>query len=508
MIFYNEMGCGEAIAVNTRSATSLLILLFAGFSIAPIGVHAQWSNDPTVNVVVSDLAGGTTQPKIAPTSDGGFYISWLDNAADGYDVRLQRLDVDGNELWAHNGLLIADRHDQPVIDYGICTDTDDNAYVAFECCTFGATSEHVVLTKVMPDGSFAWGPFGIPASPANQGVLNAACAPTDDGNIAVAWSSSTGVRAQKVDPSGSLLWTAAGALAGQATGINLLADVEPGLQGDAIVSWNNISGDTRIFFAQKLAAADGSRLWNGGVPDRVFGAGNLETYFYKFDADGAGGGVFWDYDTVGSHDVPRVQHLDADGNPLLGADGIVATTDNTIDHTNTYAWFDVTTGDIYAVWRDSRVDGAGMAEGVSAQRIDASGALQWGDTGKVLVPLSASSDGTYFISQPIALPAPGGFVASWVVGAAPAPDQPLRASYLDHDGNAVWSTTTVDAKTTRYTSHAVAAVSSSGYFAYAWTDGDDTAGASTIRAQNINLDGSLGNPAPNDMIFADGFDGA
>jgi len=59
-----------------------------------------------------------------------------------------------------------------------------------------------------------------------------------------------------------------------------------------------------------------------------------------------------------------------------------------------------------------------------------------------------------------------------------------------------------------YTSHAVAAVSTSGYFAYAWTDGDETSGASTIRAQNINLDGSLGNPAPAVPIFADGFDGA
>ena len=492
--------------MNAHSSMSRLILPFAALLMAS-GVRAQWSNDPTVNLVVSDLAGGTTQPKIAPMSDGGFYISWLDNAADGYNVRLQRLDVDGNELWAHNGLLIADRHDPLVVDYGICTDPDDNAYVAFECCTFGTATERITLTKVTPDGSLAWGPFGIPASPANQGALNAACTPTDDGDIAVAWSSSSGVRAQKVDPAGSLLWSDLGALASSSTGTNLVADLEPALQGDVIVSWNNIVGSTRIFFAQKLAAADGSRLWNGGMPDRVFGAGNLETYFYKFDADGAGGGVFWDYDTVGSHDVPRVQHLDADGNPLLGADGIVATTDDTIDHTNTSARFDAATGDIYAVWRDSRVDGAATADGVSAQLIDATGNLLWGDTGKVLVPLTDSSDGTNAISQPIALPAPGGFVASWVVGGDPAPDQPLRASYLDRNGNAVWPTTTVDAKTMRYTTHAVAAVSTSGYFTYAWTDGDESSGASTIRAQNINLDGSLGNPAPSDEIFADGFDG-
>lgn len=479
-----------------------ILLLVIPMALFANGARAQWSSDPADNLIVADVTFGTTQPKIAPTTDGGFYVSWLDSG-NSYDVRLQRLDVDGYELWAHNGVLIADRHDTLVIDYGICTDSEDNAYVAFECCTFGASSERITLAKVTPDGSLAWGPFGIPASPANQGALNAACAVASDGNILVAWSSNAGVRAQKVDPSGTLLWASSGALASSLNPVNLLADIEPGLDGDAIVSWNNISGGTRILFAQKLASADGSRLWNGGMPDRIFGTGNLETYFYKFDADGAGGGVFWDYDTVGSHDVPRVQHLDADGNPLLSADGVVATTDNTIDHTNTFATFDATTGDIYAVWRDSRVDG-GLAQGVSAQRIDVTGALQWGDTGKVLVPL----EGTNVISQPIALPAPGGFVASWVVGTAPVPDQPLRASYLDTDGNAIWSTTTVDAKTTRYTSHAVAAVSTSGYFAYAWTDGDETSGTSTIRAQNINLDGSLGNPPPADTIFADGFDGA
>jgi hypothetical protein len=483
----------------------ILLLVIASASFANTA-RAQWSNDPAANLIVADINGGATQPKIAPTSDGGFYISWLDRGF-GYDVRLQRLDADGRELWAHNGVLIADRNDPLLIDYGICTDSDDNAYLAFECCTYGAASEHVTLAKVTPDGSLAWGPFGVLASPSNQGALNAACALASDGNILVAWSSNSGVRAQKVDPAGSLLWTATGALASQLTGISLLADVEPGLNGDAIVSWNNISGNTRILFAQKLASADGSRMWNGGMPDRIFGAGNLETYFYKFDVDGVGGGVFWDYDLVGSYDVPRVQHLDVDGNPLLGVDGVVATTDNTIDHTNTSAWFDAATGDIYAVWRDSRTDGAGMSEGVSAQLIDSTGALQWGDTGKVLVPLTSSSEGISYISQPIALPAPNGFIASWVVGAAPAPDQVLQATYLDHDGNAVWPTAIVDAKTIRYTTHAVGAVSASGYFAYAWTDGDETLGTSTIRAQDINLDGTLGSPPVEDAIFLDGFDG-
>ena len=51
------------------------------------------------------------------------------------------------------------------------------------------------------------------------------------------------------------------------------------------------------------------------------------------------------------------------------------------------------------------------------------------------------------------------------------------------------------------------ALSSNGYAAWAWTD-DDASFAGDVKAQNINFDGTLGVAAPDDVIFADGFDGA
>ncbi len=69
----------------------------------------QWSNDPAQNLAVADRPGEQTQVKVHPTSDGGAYLGWFDNATGGYDVYLQRLDAAGNEQWAHNGVLLADR---------------------------------------------------------------------------------------------------------------------------------------------------------------------------------------------------------------------------------------------------------------------------------------------------------------------------------------------------------------------------------------------------------------
>lgn len=474
-----------------------------------VAVQAQWSTDPAASLIVADVDNGTTQPKMAPTPDGGFYVSWFDNIGNGFDIRLQRLDANGNALWAHNGILVADRGYSSTYDYGLTVDADGNAYLSFNCCENGAADEHIAVSKVRPDGSLAWGASGIDVSTADEGIYNAYVSPAEGDKVVVAWSSEGGVRVQKLDADGNAQWAADGVLIDQPNGVKLLGGLQVGVDGDVIVSWNNQpTFSTRILTAQKLAGSNGAALWNNGTGVRVFGQGNLQAGYYPpFLADGAGGGVFWDYDFSGGSWVSRVQHLDADGSPLLGANGVLGTTDTTQDHVGTSATYDPASGDIYLVWNDSYVENLQDYDGVSAQRIDASGNRAWGDTGKVLAAPMNSTDGTHAISQLVALPAPGGFVASWVTGAIPAADQPITAAMVDAAGEFVWAKPRVAIKTQGYTGRTVGAISTHGFAAYTWQDGDDGAGLSTIRAQNLNFDGTLG-PADTDTVFKDGFDGA
>lgn len=491
-------------STSSPRATAMLgaMLLFAS------SAHAQWSADPTVNLIVADASGGSTQPKIVAAPDGGFYVSRF-SATDGFDIYLQKLDANGNEQWAHNGVLVADRNYSFTYDYGLAVDAAGNAYVSFNCCDNNAPTEHIVVNKVLANGTLPWGASGVTVStPAStEAVYNAYVTATSDANVVVAWSAASGIRAQKLDANGAALWIANGVLLNQPSGVKLLGDVEPGLNGDAIASWSNQSGSARILRAQKLASADGAAAWNGGSAVRVFGLGNLQAgYFPPFLADGAGGGVFWDYDAIGSAFYARVQHLDANGSPLLDVNGVLATTDANNLHTSTAATWDAATGSIYAVWRESSQSGGNTYDGVSAQRIDNTGARMWGDSGKVLVPLTVSTDSTQAISQLTALPVADGFLAGWTTGAIPAADQPTSVARLETLGNYVWPTQIVAVKTQRYTSRSVATIGTGGFAVYAWEDGGDVAGNSTIRAQNLQLDGSLGVPN-NDTIFADGFDG-
>jgi hypothetical protein len=473
---------------------------------APLA-QAEWSADPAENLVLSEVAGAT-QPKIVATADGGFYVGWLDGGGSGYDLRLQRLDAEGNAQWAQGGILVLDREFSFNYDYGLAVDTAGNAWISLNCCVQGDGDEHIAVNKVAPDGTLAWGVAGLDVSGAGEGVYNAYVTPADGTRVVVAWSADSGVRAQKLDADGAPQWAAGGVLVDDPPGLKLLGGVAADTNGDAIIAWNNQpTFSTRILMGQKLASADGAPLWNGGSGLRIFDEGNLQAGNYPPPiADGAGGAVFFDYDlAAGGNWVPRAQRVDAAGNRLFGPNGTLGTTDGTHDHVGTSATFDPASGDTYLLWVDAWTEDMQDWNAVSAQRIDAGGQRAWGDTGQVLVPAANATDGSNAVSQLVALPAPGGFIASWVTGAIPGSDHPLRAARLDADGEFMWKTPIVTVKSSRDTGYLAGAASHDGFLAWVWQDGQES--TSTLRAQNLNLDGTLGPAGEDDLIFADGFDG-
>ncbi|HKE46687.1 MAG TPA: hypothetical protein VKB52_01365, partial [Rhodanobacteraceae bacterium] len=219
-----------------------------------------------------------------------------------------------------------------------------------------------------------------------------------------------------------------------------------------------------------------------------------------FIEDGAGGAVFVWY-TVTTQGSVRVQHVDATGTPLFAQNGVLASTDASQNHFEPDGAYDPATGDIYALWRETDLLTQGQI-GVYAQRIDATGARQWGDGGLVLVPLGGL-DQTEMTALPVA---GGGFLAAWSSDDFPNPT-PLHAARLDVDGNYVWASETVDFSTEpNDTGRLTGAIGTDGYAAYAWT-ASAASFAGDVHAQNVNMDGTLGTGAVDDTIFADGFDG-
>jgi len=237
--------------------TALVAIVLAAI---PVVAAAQWSSDPANNLVLADRSNEQVQPKLAATADGGFYVSWFDNSAGGYDVYLQRLDVGGNEQWAHNGVLVADRDLSSTQDYGLDIDADGNALLAFGHHDASNVLQ-VLAQKVAPDGSLLWGDPGIFVSSDTGDTAVPKISATGDGNVVVAWSASDGtIVVQKIDASGNPLWGTGVTV----TGPNSygLADLHGDADGNAIASWVVLDFTSpHAMFAQKFASIDGGNLW-------------------------------------------------------------------------------------------------------------------------------------------------------------------------------------------------------------------------------------------------------
>ena len=473
--------------------------------------EAIWSNDPAHNLVLADGASEQVQAKIVARADGGFYVSWFDNANGGYDLRLQRLSTSGGELWGHNGILVADRNLSSTTDYGLGIDAAGNALLAFN--DDSQATERIVAAKISPDGQALWGTQGIAVSNSTAFLASPRIAGTDDGDVVVAWFQSPDTVLQRLDPDGVKQWAADGLVLAHSGDTFVLADLQAtgsngGLDtGNVIVSWVRyvtFNGPKHIW-AQKLDPT-GAVLW-GAAHKQVFdlAGGSLQFgNFPGFESDGTGGAVFAWYTSTPVLQV-RAQHILAAGTEAFAHDGVEVSTDGSHLRVEPAAAYDGASGETTVFWVEKNT--LQSQHGLYGQRLDGVGSRLWGTSGIALIPLGSTE-----ITQLVALPVPSvvdpplqvplganDTLIAWAEGSFD--NQPIRVARIDPAGGYAWNPTTANLKTSATSTGRLAgALSTDGFAAYAWTDGETLR---DLKAQNLNLDGSLGT-AP---LFADGFEG-
>lgn len=447
---------------------------------------AQWSSNPAANLAIRDAASDQNQAKVRPTSDGGCYIAWMDGLGTGWDMRLQKLDRAGNELWPHGGILVADLTLSSTNDYGLAVDSNNNAYLSFQDSRFGgAASPRATITKIEPSGNMPWGPTGVQVSVG--GVNSPKCAALGNGEIVVAWTEGSNLRRQKLDTNGNIQWAAGGMTnAPPAGNSDLIADVQPGDFDRVIISW--VRNPNRFLHAAKYGPA-GNPPWNGGNPNGVvvFDASALQFgYFPTFVPDGNGGAVFAWYETGGPRNA-YMQHIGNGGGEMHPHNGVVVSTltGTRIRLTPSVA-YNSSTNETFVFWTESSSPVQNMW-GVYGQKFDNSGTRQWTNTGKEIVPLNALQNA----NVKCVLSGTGAMVF-WS-------DQPgaalLKGARLDSASNYVWRGPGAGIITPCTTSSGKArldvAATSCGEAVLAWSDARTDAG--DIYAQNVRANGKFGN---------------
>lgn len=218
---------------------------------------AQWTTNTEENTLVSTLS--SDDMKSVGTSNGFTYtVFWHPVAApENYELRLQVLNPQGEQMLGDEGVLISD--DLPMstftVLWNITVDTQDNLYVG---ATGTGGGEPAYVFKMDLEGNQLWGSSGI-----NVGSGYAVkMLPLAGGEVLVSWWPSSGVgQIQKFDSTGQTVWSSPQpvSLGSSNTVVSNMFELD---DGQVIIVFHQVlSGINSFLHAQRFDIA-GTAVWS------------------------------------------------------------------------------------------------------------------------------------------------------------------------------------------------------------------------------------------------------
>lgn len=453
---------------------------------------AQWSSDPSQNLGLSTMPqADQVQPKAIALPDNSWYVSWFNNNPvipnSGYNVYYQLLSPNGNEQFPHNGIQVARENGlSSTQDYGFAVDSAGNAILAFQDLRRSPYNPQITVMKMSPSGQPLWGPLGIAMTFGSNSYNVPKVTVTTDGYIVVGWVSNNQTVLQKLTPSGSPVWV--GTPVGnygvvlQQSGYNYtLADLHAADNGSVIVSWvaNQGFGSDSYLYANKISPS-GQLMW-GANNVHVYDGGSLQFgEFPYFVSDSNGGAVFGWYTNSPTLQV-YAQHILSNGTEAFGHNGSQGAIGGSDVRVSPSVSYNPATQETFLFWTEE--DSLQSVQGISAQKFNSAGSLEWGNSGLVIVPLGNDAQ-----INPQNVQIGNGALGVWIDQQVTG-NGTLEAVKLDANGNLVcpeFPVSTAPSPKARVWE----ALAPSGLTAVAWEDYRNS--NADIYIQNINPDCTLG----------------
>jgi hypothetical protein len=469
--------------------------LFSLFMLAflPAIVFAQWSNEPNQNTAIAIATGEQVIPKVAVHPDGTTYVCWFSQEAGNYNVRLQKLDIFGNKLWADAGMLISNNPSMSwLTDWDMTVDHSGYAVLVFQDIRTG--SNNIYAYRISPEGEFVWGPNGLALSNNSDFEAAPVVTITAQNNAVFAWTRESTISMQKVNPAGQKQWGENGI---QFQGPTDFAwpKIIPVNDDEILMAFFKQTGQfpaiTKNVFVQRFNA-DGQGVWGDGIAI----TNNAGIPFYvqaSMIPDGNDGAFITWHRTPGNIFDAYVQHVKEDGNLSFPANGVALSLNTGTHQLDPVLAFDAETEDLYAFWREHNANQS--LRGISGQRISSSGTRLWGNNGKTIVAMQsgekADLSATLTENEPIIVFSDSPQASTSVF---------IRAIRLDNNGDAVWiggqrsislaSSNKADVEITGFVN---------GQMIVVWEDERNDGG--DIYAQNMKPNGTLGPLQPSLTVY-------
>lgn len=372
-----------------KHITPILILLLVAST-----AQGQWTTDVSMNTPVRTLTTGeATSQLIADGPNGSTYTCWFENVSGMYQLRMQRVDAGGNNLWPDTGLVVsAHPQNSAIFRYDLQSDRDGNAIVAFQDERTGSLD--IVAYKIAPDGEFLWGADGVELPTPGTTGLAPSLAPLENGNTVIAWNTNDSpgqVAAQLVDPNGTLL---------------LIVPI-------------TISASTAVSRPKPVGTSDGGFILQYEVSNGGFGLPPSTMYAQRYDAGGTAAWpsavqlsstpvafFYFPQPVSDGHDGLYLAYNSSNpDNPSftdvfvqrLRENGTLWSTEGTrLDNSSITQKFTAGKGLVWINDTDGLMiplqvtDGAQGQSGVAVQRVDTAGVRQLGDAAVTIIPVSAN----------------------------------------------------------------------------------------------------------------------
>ncbi|MCK4654740.1 MAG: T9SS type A sorting domain-containing protein [Candidatus Cloacimonetes bacterium] len=470
-------------------------ILLALLIIVPYLLNAQWSNDPAENTAICDLTGSQAIPKIATSSTGYSYISWFSNETGNYDVRLQKFNVIGNELWEHNGILISDHTSMSwLTNWDMTIDGENHAILTFQDIR-NQGNNNIYAYRISPEGDFIWGDDGLELSNSPSFDVSPKVTVTSAGNAVIAWQSEDIIILQKISPEGNLLWGDNGITLSCANTYSWPQLIPVGEDGIILKYFEDTGppySPTRHVYAQRFNV-DGEPVWTESTVISNAGGISAWTQIFPIVSDGNDGFFIAWHDDRDSNMLASIfiQHVDADGQTLFIDNGLEVSLMPNRNHFYPEIAFPSSSNEVYVYWNE--MDGGQNQRGIYGQKISETGERLWTDNGMVFIELSSTD------VNPIATRSSESDVVVFYEESPSAVNNHIKAMRIDEDGAFVWVEEYITlSSVVSEKLHSVVNHFNYNQWISVWEDRRNDDG--DIYAQNVNLNGTLGSGYPVGLI--------
>lgn len=368
-------------------------------------ISAQWSGDPMVNNPISTASGHQNTPTIVSDGLGGAIITWHDGRNGNTDIYAQRIDASGVVRWVADGVVISSAsgvQTRPII----VSDSAGGAIIAWEDSRNG--NPDIYAQKIDSSGIVQWTANGVAISTASNLQSWPTIASDGSGGAIISWQDdyhNPHIYAQRISAIGVVQWTANGVAI--STAANSYYPVIVGdNSGGGIITWSDYRNGNPDIYAQRIDSSGGLGWQANGVP---ICTASLTQSDQIILSDGSGGAIITWSDLRGSWMQQKdvyAQRIHASGVVEWQANGVPI---STLAGTDQRAFGIASDGSGGAIisWLDSR-SGIGYPD-IYMQKIDGSGTVQWAANG-VRIYISANQNSAY---HGIVSDGSGGAIITW-----------------------------------------------------------------------------------------------